>query len=105
MTYKLDDLIGKITCADCLDVLPCLPDKCIDLVLTDPPYWNRRFTGDKDSTRIHLRQFVYDKVVFHKGYTNETMCFELKSIRLLENQPNDLNSTCCWEIKLGKRLI
>lgn len=38
MTYKLDDLIGKITCADCMDVLPCLPDKCIDLVLTAPPY-------------------------------------------------------------------
>ena len=35
---KLDDLIGKITCADCLDILKQLPDKCIDLVLTDPPY-------------------------------------------------------------------
>ena len=34
----LDDLIGKITCADCLDILKQLPDKCIDLVLTDPPY-------------------------------------------------------------------
>ena len=35
---KLEDLIGKITCADCLDILKQLPDKCIDLVLTDPPY-------------------------------------------------------------------
>ena len=34
----LDDLIGKITCADCLDILKHLPDKCIDLVLTDPQY-------------------------------------------------------------------
>ena len=32
------DLIGKITCADCLDILKQLPDKCVDLVLTDPPY-------------------------------------------------------------------
>ena len=38
MNAKLDDLIGKITCADCMDILPQLPDKCIDLVLTDPPY-------------------------------------------------------------------
>lgn len=38
MTYRLNDLIGKITCADCLDVLRDLPDKCVDLVLTDPPY-------------------------------------------------------------------
>lgn len=35
---KLDDLIGKITCADCLDILKQLPDKCVDLVCTDCPY-------------------------------------------------------------------
>lgn len=35
---KLDDLIGKIINADCLDILKQLPDKCVDLVLTDPPY-------------------------------------------------------------------
>ena len=35
---NLDDLINKITCADCMDILKQLPDKCVDLVLTDPPY-------------------------------------------------------------------
>lgn len=35
---NINDLIGKITCADCLEILKQLPDKCIDLVLTDPPY-------------------------------------------------------------------
>lgn len=35
---NVEDLIGKITCADCMDILKQLPDKCIDLVLTDPPY-------------------------------------------------------------------
>lgn len=35
---NVNDLIGKITCADCMDILKQLPDKCIDLVLTDPPY-------------------------------------------------------------------
>lgn len=34
----INDLIGKITCADCMDILKQLPDKCIDLVLTDCPY-------------------------------------------------------------------
>lgn len=27
-----------IICADCMDILRSLPDKCVDLVLTDPPY-------------------------------------------------------------------
>ena len=30
--------LNKITNADCLDIMRALPDKCIDLVLTDPPY-------------------------------------------------------------------
>lgn len=44
---KLDDLIGKITCADCLDILKQLPDKCVDLVLTDPPYGTTVCKWDK----------------------------------------------------------
>jgi len=30
--------INKVYCMDCLEFLKKLPDKCIDLVLTDPPY-------------------------------------------------------------------
>ena len=35
---EIKDLENKIINADCLDILKQLPDKCIDLVLTDPPY-------------------------------------------------------------------
>jgi DNA modification methylase len=31
-------LVNQIICADCLDVLKSLPDKCVDCVITDPPY-------------------------------------------------------------------
>lgn len=34
----IDQLQNRIICADCLDILKQLPDKCVDLVLTDPPY-------------------------------------------------------------------
>ena len=34
----MDKYINQIINADCLDILKELPDKCIDLVLTDPPY-------------------------------------------------------------------
>ena len=29
---------GILYCADCLDILKMLPDKCVDLILCDPPY-------------------------------------------------------------------
>lgn len=35
----IEELRNKIINADCLDILKQLPDKCIDLVLTDPPYF------------------------------------------------------------------
>lgn len=31
--------INKVHLWDCLEIMKQLPDKCIDLVLTDPPYW------------------------------------------------------------------
>lgn len=34
----MEQYINKIINADCLDILKQLPDRCIDLVLTDPPY-------------------------------------------------------------------
>lgn len=34
----LEENMNSIICGDCLDVMRQLPDKCIDLVLTDPPY-------------------------------------------------------------------
>lgn len=35
---EINDLINKITCADCMDTLKQLPDKCIDVILCDLPY-------------------------------------------------------------------
>ena len=36
--YKIEELINKVHCADCLEFMKQLQDKSIDLVLTDPPY-------------------------------------------------------------------
>lgn len=36
------DIENKIINADCIDILKELPDKCIDLVVTSPPYDNLR---------------------------------------------------------------
>ena len=34
----ISEFINKIHCCDCLDLMREMPDKCVDLVLTDPPY-------------------------------------------------------------------
>ena len=36
--YKLDEIINTVVNDDCINVMRDLPDGCMDLVLTDPPY-------------------------------------------------------------------
>lgn len=35
---KLDKYLNKITCGDCYKLIKELPDKSVDLIITDPPY-------------------------------------------------------------------
>jgi len=43
-----DDFIDKVICGDNLSVMPFLPDECIDLILTDPPYGIKFMCKDWD---------------------------------------------------------
>jgi len=41
-----DNFINKIICGDCLDVMKKMPNECIDLVVTSPPYNLKNSTGN-----------------------------------------------------------
>ena len=38
MTRLFSQMLGGVTCGDCIDVMAHLPARSIDFVLTDPPY-------------------------------------------------------------------
>ena len=71
----IEQLQNRIICADCLDILKQLPDKCVDLVLTDPPYGikadkgsngfgnsaNRKYKGGWDSQTPE--QIIFDEML------------------------------------------
>ena len=40
------EYLNKIICGDCLDVMKQLPDKCVNLVVTSPPYNLKNSTGN-----------------------------------------------------------
>lgn len=50
--YKLEEMINQVIQGDCLEVMKQMPDKSVDLVLTDPPYginkenavWDKQFS-------------------------------------------------------------
>lgn len=73
----LDEIKNKIINADCLEIMRQLPDKCIDLILTDPPY------GINYSKNPHS-----DSKMNKKGWDNSTPPDEifLEMFRVSKNQ-------------------
>lgn len=37
-TYLFSQMLGSVTCGDCIDVMAHMPRACVDFILTDPPY-------------------------------------------------------------------
>lgn len=82
----ISGIINSIIHADCMDVIRALPDKCVDLVLTDPPYGigadkgsagfgvspEKKYKGGWDSTRPEKAIFeellrLSEKVIIFGG--------------------------------------
>ena len=38
MKNKIEEFIGKIINDDCMKIMKNMPDECIDLTITSPPY-------------------------------------------------------------------
>lgn len=64
--YK--DAINQVCCGDALDLLKLLPDKSVDLVLTDPPY-NTGMSQKESSGSTRLSHF-FDDAYTDQEYQN-----------------------------------
>lgn len=61
MSRLYSQMLGSVTCGDCVDVMDHLPSSCVDFILTDPPYLvnyrdrsGRSIAGDRDSASAWL---------------------------------------------------
>ena len=57
MTFP-DDYINRVIHGDCLEVMKGMPDKCVDLVLTDPPYGNNESYLSTDDTYENTKSLM-----------------------------------------------
>lgn len=62
---NIESITNKIINADCMDILKQLPDKCIDLVLTDPPYNYIEYSSDNGGGGM-LNDRLYTKEIITK---------------------------------------
>ena len=77
----MEKYINKIINADCMDILKQLPDKCIDLVLTDPPYGIARF-----GNRVELSNRIDSSAKINKWDKKPTQELFNEIFRVSKNQ-------------------
>lgn len=68
------------------------------------PYWNKRFEYSKYIDFTQCWRCPYDVVIFHNGYTNETISFQIDRVKCLTGVANDLCADPVWAIQLGRRI-
>ena len=71
MTWP-EDYVGKILNMDCLDAMRDMPDKCVDLVLTSPPY---NFNGFNRDGRVLVYDTIRDNMedADYRGFISEIL--------------------------------
>jgi len=78
---RFSEYINTIIHADCIDIMRELPDKCIDLVLTDPPYG---ISVNMNAGKKRGEQDRYDNLKWDKNAPDEHYFDEIK--RVSKNQ-------------------
>ena len=87
------DCINKIICGDCLDVMRTMPDACVDLAVTSPPYNLKNSTGNgmKDG-----RGGRWAGAALMKGYSHHDDCMPHDSVK-----PVEICNHCGKSVALG----
>lgn len=84
------DFKNKIICGDCLDVMKEMPDECVDLVVTSPPYnkhsANRKCGKKIDSwQKANIDYGIFKDDLPEKEYQEWQKSFLRECLRILKN--------------------
>ena len=84
---KIEEMLNKVICGDCLEVMKDIPDNSIDLTVTSPPYDNLRtyngYTFDFEGIAKELYRITKDGgvVVWVVGDETRNFCESLSSFK------------------------
>ena len=96
------ELINQVTWGDCLEGMKLVPDKSIDLILTDPPYGIGEAAGSNRSRSKLARAKDYGNLEWDNAIPNDVIFEEMK--RVSKNQiifggnyfAAILGNSSCW---------
>jgi len=108
---------NKIICGDCLEAMKDIPDKSIDLVLTDPPYGKQWARGKHGIGKLKNKNEKFENLNWDKKIPTKKMFDEM--FRVSKNQiifggnyfTEFLPPSNCWivwdklgDLRLGKQI-
>jgi len=94
--YYLDKEYGQaIYCSDCREVLPYIPDKSIDIIITSPPYNVGRWYNEE---RISDRKPYSDYLDFIRQVIAECYRVLISGGRVAVNVPSSILQSSCWRM-------
>lgn len=99
----MQEWLNQIHCGDCLELMKRLPDKCVDLVLTDPPYGigeTNKKNLSRETKGIRSKdygEFTWDTKRIDRVYFDEMQRISKNQIIFGGNYYTDfLSPTPCW---------
>jgi site-specific DNA-methyltransferase (adenine-specific) len=94
---------NSIICNDCLNIMKTIPNKSIDLILTDPPYGiklekRRNSQRGKSKTKANkYDNFIWDNIKITKAYFDEMIRISKNQIIFGGNYFIEyLTNSSCW---------
>jgi len=104
-----DDFVGKIIQGDCLTVMRDIPDKAIDLILTDPPYGvSYKETGETYMIGDTVNLVPYFLPQLHRILKDDGAIYMFSSTtKLVDTLPIfntyfKLHSIIIWDKRIGR---
>jgi len=95
---------GVLLCGDCLEVMKKMPDECVDLVLTDPPYGVRKKEkwDDKENFLNNINKWID---VCYKVTRNVVLWFCLGSMLsyILKGNESKYHRILVWDKPPGSQ--
>ena len=99
-----DDFINQIICGDCDEVMPCIPDKSVDLVITDPPYGKRKdIEWDNKDNFISKIDYWFNEFFRISKYGVIIFCADSMMPYLLNNREQYYQRILFWNKPEGSQ--
>lgn len=93
--------VGRIYQGDCIEIMHGWPDKCVDLILTDPPYGvNVKYESYEDSKQ-NLKKMVIPLIEQCKRISHRTLLTCGITNMYMYPEPDVEPYSCLWKMSIS----